>query len=96
MDTFEITLSPEMRALLKAAIGKSRPLSVIAREIKRDWLKPNYAAKPYLDAMTALNAIDDDYYYDSGKSVVRYFLSNASSWRGDKAKAIKAELKAML
>jgi hypothetical protein len=73
-----------------------RSISTIAYEIKKDWPNVNYAAKPYLDAMTALNAIDDDYYYDSGKSVVRYFLSNASSWRGDKAKAIKAELKAML
>jgi hypothetical protein len=73
-----------------------RSIATIAYEIKKDWLNVNYAAKPYLDAMTALNAIDDGYYYDSGKSVVRYFLSNASSWRGDKAKAIKAELKAML
>jgi hypothetical protein len=73
-----------------------RSIATIAYEIKKDWSNVNYAAKPYLDAMTALNAIDDDYYYDSGKSVVRYFLSNASSWRGDKAKAIKAELKAML
>ena len=73
-----------------------RSIAAIAYEIKKDWSNVNYAAKPYLDAMTALNAIDDDYYYDSGKSVVRYFLSNASSWRGDKAKAIKAELKAML
>ena len=73
-----------------------RSIATIAYEIKKDWSNVHYAAKPYLDAMTALNAIDDDYYYDSGKSVVRYFLSNASSWRGDKAKAIKAELKAML
>jgi len=73
-----------------------RSIATIAYEIKKDWSNVNYAAKPYLDAMTALNAIDDDYYYDNGKSVVRYFLSNASSWRGDKAKAIKAELKAML
>jgi len=73
-----------------------RSIATIAYEIKKDWSNVNYAAKPYLDAMTALNAIDDDYYYDSGKSVVRYFLSNASSWRGDKAKAIKAELKAIL
>ena len=73
-----------------------RSIATIAYEIKKDWSNVNYAAKPYLDAMTELNAIGDNYYYDSGKSVVRYFLSNASSWRGDKAKAIKAELKAML
>ena len=71
----------------------ARPLSVIAREIRADWAKVNYAAKPYLDAMAQLNSIDDNYYADSAKSVVLYFLANATSWRGEKAKAIKAELK---
>jgi len=33
---------------------------------------------------------------DNGKSVVLYFLSNASQWRGDKAKEIKKELKQMV
>lgn len=74
----------------------TRPLHVIARDIQRDWTKPNYAAVPYLDAMRALDSISDRYYYDSADSVVRYFLSNATSWRGDKAREIKAELKAML
>ena len=72
-----------------------RELNVIAREIKADWVKVNYAAKPYLDAMSTLGSINDDYYADSGKSVVLYFLANAQSWRGEKAKAIKAELKKM-
>jgi hypothetical protein len=54
------------------------------------------AAQPYLAAMASLGAVSDDYGYDSGKSVVLYFLSNAGSWRGLVAKAIKAELKAML
>lgn len=71
----------------------ARPLNVIAREIRADWAKVNYAAKPYLDAMAQLNSIDDNYYADSAKSVVLYFLANATSWRGEKAKAIKAELK---
>ena len=73
-----------------------RPLYTIARDIRSDWTKVNYAAKPYLDAMSSLSSINDAFYHDSGKSVVRYFLSNASTWRGDMAKAIKAELKAML
>jgi hypothetical protein len=46
--------------------------------------------------MHQLNSIDDNYHYDTGKSVVRYFLANASTWRGDTARKIKAELKAML
>jgi hypothetical protein len=74
----------------------SRPLHAIALDIQRDWTKPNYAAVPYLNAMRALSDISDRYYYDDAESVVRYFLSNATSWRGDKAREIKAELKAML
>ncbi len=72
-----------------------RPLYEIAREIRKDWQKVNYAAKPYLEAMASLGDIDDRYHYDSGKSVVLYFLSNASSWRGETAKRIKAELQSM-
>jgi hypothetical protein len=74
----------------------ARPLHAIAREIQRDWAKPNFAAVPYLQAMRALDSISDKFYYDDAESVVRYFLSNATSWRGDKAREIKAELKAML
>lgn len=75
---------------------ENRSLATIAREIRADWTKVNYAAKPYLDAMASLDSVRDSYGYDSGKSVVLYFLSNAATWRGDKAKAIKAELKAMV
>jgi hypothetical protein len=75
---------------------EKRSLSTIASEIRRDWgSKVNYAAKPYLSAMAGLDSIDDNYGYDSAKSIVLYFLSNASSWRGENAKRIKAELKAM-
>ena len=73
-----------------------RALHEIAREIKRDWAKVNYAAKPYLDAMACLDSVRDKYYFDSGDSVVRYFLANAGSWRGETAKRVKAELKGML
>lgn len=72
-----------------------RALSAIARDIRADWKPVNYAAKPYLDAMATLDNINEKYMFDSGKSIVLYFLANASSWRGDKARAIKSELKAM-
>lgn len=72
-----------------------RSLSVIAREVKSDWKNVNFGAKPYLDAMSQLESISDNYYQDSGKSIVLYFLSNATTWRGEVAKRIKAELKAM-
>ena len=76
--------------------SQPRPISVIAREIRKDWAKVNYAAKPYLDAMGSLSSIQEDYYMDTGRSIVAYFLSNATSWRGDTARRVKAELKAML
>ena len=74
---------------------ENRSIRAIALDIKKDWVKVNYAAKPYLDAMLELDSINDKYYEDSAKSVVLYFLSNASSFRGEKAKALKAELKAL-
>ena len=75
----------------------ARPLYEVARDIRSDWgakLSPH--AKPYLDAMSSLDSINDSYVFDSAKSVVLYFLANAQSWRGDVARRIKAELKAML
>jgi hypothetical protein len=74
----------------------SRSISTIARDIQSDWTKPYFGAVSYLDAMRALDSISDKFYYDDAESVVRYFLANAGQWRGDKARAIKAELKAML
>ena len=74
-----------------------RSLSVIASEIKADWgLKTSPHAKPYLNAMAQLTTTNDTYGFgDSGKSIVLYFLCNAGAWKGDTAKRIKAELKAM-
>lgn len=72
-----------------------RPLHVIAREIKKDWQKMYFGAVPYWEAMTTLNRITDSYGCDSAKSIVLYFLSNAATWRGTKAKEIKEELKRM-
>jgi hypothetical protein len=70
-------------------------LASIASLIRRDWgAKVNFAAKPYLSAMASLQSVRDSYGYDNGKSIVIYFLSNASTWRGEVAKAVKAELKA--
>ena len=73
-----------------------RSLSTIAREIRKDWRKVYFGAVPYLEALSGLNAIDDNYGADDARSIVRYFLSNATTWRGETAKRIKAELKAML
>lgn len=75
---------------------KDKNIAEIARMIRKEWAKVNYAAKPYLDAMSSMDSINDAYGFDSGKSIVRYFLSNASSFRGPVAKEIKAELNARL
>jgi hypothetical protein len=72
---------------------QTRPIYEIAKDIRNDWKSVNYAAKPYLEAMMELDKITDDYGADSAKSIIAYFLNNASSWRGPKAKEIKQELK---
>ena len=72
-----------------------RPISVIAREIRKTWPKVNYAAEPYLDAMLTLNLITDRYLFEDAKTMVIYFLGNAQTWRGEDARRIKAELKAL-
>jgi hypothetical protein len=74
----------------------TRPLYEIAKDIRLHWANVKYSAKPYLDAMAELDKITDTYLYDDAKSVVLYFLSNATGWRGEDAKRIKAELKALL
>jgi hypothetical protein len=74
----------------------NRPISAIARDIATDWKKVSPYAAPYLRAMFYIRSVADTYFSDDGRSVVLYFLSNASSWRGDKAKVLKAELKALL
>lgn len=73
-----------------------RPLYEIAREIRKDWTKVSPYAAPYLQAMFCLESITDNYGFDSGRSIVSYFLANAGTWRGETAKRVKAELKAML
>lgn len=73
-----------------------RSLSTIAADIRRHWPKVYFGAVPYLDAMSSLDSITDNYYYDSAESIVLYFLSNATTWKGYDARRIKAELKSML
>lgn len=75
---------------------KKSSISELARIAHKD--KPNwnggiyFGAVPYLEAMQCLESINDPYGADSGKSIVAYFLGNASNWRGETAKIVKAEL----
>lgn len=81
--------------MAKTTTTNVRPLYEIARDIKNDWKNVYFGAKPYLDAMATLDSINDNYMFDSAKTIVLYFLGNASTWRGETAKRIKAELKVM-
>lgn len=78
------------------ADAQKRPLSTIAEDIYEHWSKVHYTAAPYLEAMMELTLITDMYVDDTAASVVNYFLSNAASFRGEEAKRIKDELKAMV
>jgi hypothetical protein len=80
--------------------SQKRPVSSIAREIKND---PAYQKMPskiyaeaYVQPMLSLNDIEDNYGMDTGVSIVSYALSNLGSYKGDTARRVKSELKAML
>ena len=75
--------------------NEQRPLYKIAEEISNDWKNVYFGAVPYLEAMHCLNVISDKYGMDSAKSIVLYFLSNATGWRGENARGIKKELNTM-
>lgn len=73
-----------------------RALYEIATEIKKSWKQPYFGAIPYLNAMLELQDIRQMYGLDPADSIVRYFLSNATRWRGEDARRIKKELNDML
>ncbi len=75
---------------------QQRPLYVIAADIRADWPRPHFAAVPYLFALRHLNRASDMYGADSALSIIAYFLSNARSWRGPRATALKNELRDIL
>jgi hypothetical protein len=68
----------------------------LAGIIKADWSIQGkgiyFGAKPYLSAMYSMNTINNNYGCDSGRSIVNYFLSNATTWKGETAREIKKEL----
>ena len=76
--------------------NKRRPIRTIAIEIADDWRPVHYAAKPYLTAMHLIEHLDEAYWNEHGASVVRYFLANAQTWRGEIARRVKKELNEML
>lgn len=73
-----------------------RPLYKVAQEIQSSWKTMSDHASPYVEAMSTLTSIDEDYYFDSGREIVMRFLANAQYWRGEDAKRIKKELNGLL
>ncbi len=79
----------------------TRPLYEIANEIRKDWKaqakngKIPESALAYLNPMSTLENITDNYICDSGKDIVIRFLCSAQTWKGETAKRVKAELKKM-
>lgn len=81
-------------------MSKTRTVRDIALEIHADWKNVNYAARPYLEAIMEIRTeankeaiAGDRYYWESTKGIILYFLTNAATWRGEKARQIKVELK---
>ena len=85
------TLPKTKQELLIQAIPHLE-LSEIAQIVKENWKKVSPFAEPYLVAMQTLTTIKDKYFLDDGSSIVAYFLSNATSWCGPVARAVKKEL----
>lgn len=75
---------------------ETRTLKAIMREVRNDWKRPYFGAVPYIQALSVLNSPSDMYFADRGEDLILYFLSNAKGWRGETAKRVKAELKAMI
>jgi hypothetical protein len=73
-----------------------RPVFKIAEEILNDWRAPHFAARPYLAAMLTINNELEQYGHDTAKNIILYFLSNASTYRGNIAKELKKELKLLI
>lgn len=73
-----------------------RPIHEIAREISNDWTNVYFGAVPYLQAMRTLRSPDDAYGADDARTIILYFLSNATTWKGETARRVKKELKEMI
>ena len=84
-----------------------RTVSEVAGEIVSAWIdeqssrrgpRPGYlvTAWPYLEAMLRMKSPTEQYGMEDGEMVILYFLDNAQYWRGERAKALKTELKQML
>lgn len=76
---------------------EDRPLSDLAVEIMDEWKGWRCTpARPYLLAMTHLEKMTDKYFLDDGEDIVTRFMCNCQTWRGERAREIKKELRRRL
>lgn len=61
-------------------------------EIVAAWKKPYFGAVPYIAALAGTPRWDVPYGLDPLEDIVARFLTNAATFRGDRAKAIKQVL----
>lgn len=84
------------------AIIAERDMPALARKGQGFLGAGTHVAQPYLEAMRAMagvtrdNVKDVQFGYDRADRIVITFLSNAATWKGDTARAVKAALKAMV
>ena len=73
-----------------------RTLKAIARDISKEWKRPNDRAHLYLIALKKLKSPKDRYVIIKGTDVIRHFLNESRFWTGERATELKDELKAIL
>ena len=78
----------------RASLGQLA--NMIQDDLDEQGKKLYFGAVPYIDALSTMDSMDDRYGADSAQSIVAYTLSNLSTYKGAKARAIKAELKKRL
>ena len=96
------TMSQETRPLYEIAgeiiadFKREQVETMKAGKKAKHWRQKYVHALAYVEPMLSLSSIDQDYGFDSGRSIVAYALGNLTTWRGEKAREIKKELNAML
>lgn len=72
---------------------KKMTLGEIVALIYDDWRDMSVYARPYVDAMSQIDNINDPYgNYENGIGIVTYFLLNAKMWKGNVARIVKKHL----
>lgn len=90
--------SKEIRPIYIIVAEMVNDMKKICRSGKRptDWKEKFAYAVPYVHALMNCSKPTDMYGMDSARNLIPYLLGNLSTYRGETAKRLKAELKAML